>query len=265
MTGRIGVVGFGLWAPGYRDARALLADPAQEQEASPTASLLPARAHARASLLTRMLCEATAQATRGAEIEPGAVATVFGSSHGEIQRMMELVTTPTDRPVSPLRFQVSVHNAAAGLLSIATGNRGFSTSVSAGDDTLLAALWEAAALLHERGGQVVVAVGDERVPEPLGERAFSPMAAAFVLTAGEHPGHFGFDVPGLDAPRAHASDDTSDASDASFTGPLAGFRAHPCRAAVLLARALAAGEGGVVPLAGPAGRPATLQLERSAP
>lgn len=113
--------------------------------------------------------------------------------------------------LSPTSFAMSVHNAASGLISIAAGNRGFTTSLAADYDTPGAALLEAVGLALGDDLPVVVACADEAaprdlVPEP--ER-FELLAAALVLArpgtaAGARPlatlrGPWG---PGLDAPSA---------------------------------------------------------------
>jgi hypothetical protein len=88
--------------------------------------------------------------------------------------------------LSPTGFTMSVHNAAAGLISIAAGNRGFTTSLAADYDTPAMALFEAIGAVAAGQGPVIVACADEAspqdlVPEP--ER-FALLAAAVLLA---HP------------------------------------------------------------------------------
>src|SRR5206468_4309028 len=113
------------------------------------------------------------------------VPTVFSSAYGEMDRLRELLALMQGEraEVSPLRFQTSVHNAAAGQISIATGNRAFSTSLAAGGDSLAAALLEATAWLACHGPEIVVVVGDEAPPPQLAgdNDRFGALAAAFRL------------------------------------------------------------------------------------
>ncbi|MCA9609041.1 MAG: beta-ketoacyl synthase chain length factor, partial [Myxococcales bacterium] len=64
-------------------------------------------------------------------------------------------------------FKNSVHNAASGLLSIATVNTAFSTAIAGGARSFETTLLEAWAWLEDEGGAAVVAVADDRAPEPL--------------------------------------------------------------------------------------------------
>ena len=60
---------------------------------------------------------------------------IFCSRHGEFQRTLSILTTlATGEAVSPAEFSLSVHNALAGLLSIAQHNTGGHTAIAAGAD-----------------------------------------------------------------------------------------------------------------------------------
>ena len=77
-------------------------------------------------------------------------------------------STRRDREApSPMAFALSVHNAASGVVSIATKNRGFTTSLGADHDTPAMALMEAIGLIAERGEPVVVVCGEEPTPTAL--------------------------------------------------------------------------------------------------
>lgn len=66
---------------------------------------------------------------------------------------------------SPADFSLSVHNALAGLLSVATRNRNGHTALAAGLDSFGFGLMEAAACLHESPDQpVAVVYFDTRLP-----------------------------------------------------------------------------------------------------
>lgn len=186
MNEVISVRGIAVWAPGYNDLRSWLCGSRDEAIEAPSSRLLSVRARGRASLLTRMFAEVIQQALGESGTDPGAVPLICASAFGEIQitgQLLEMMNRGSGA-LSPARFQNSVHNAAVGQLSIATGNRLYSTALSAGDDTLLVALLEALAWLRIEGGETVVAVADESPIPPFNSRlCFTPLACALHLTA----------------------------------------------------------------------------------
>jgi hypothetical protein len=96
---------------------------------------------------------------------------VFCSRHGEFQRTLGLLQSIARREESsPAEFSLSVHNALAGLLSIATGNRAGHTAIAAGPDSFGFGLVEALGCLAERPEDPVLLVYfDEPLPAPLSE------------------------------------------------------------------------------------------------
>lgn len=75
---------------------------------------------------------------------------VFASRHGDAHRTLELLQAlASGDDVSPASFSMSVHNAVAGILSIARGDTSAVTAVAAADNLLLAALLEASAQLQD--------------------------------------------------------------------------------------------------------------------
>lgn len=107
------------------------------------------------------------------------MATIFASRHGEVGRTVKLMRElAVEAPLSPASFSLSVHNAIGGIHSIA--NQVFSpiTAISAGPDTLSAALLEAYTQLA-CAGRVAVEAGesaevlcvfyDDSLPDPLCE------------------------------------------------------------------------------------------------
>jgi hypothetical protein len=177
-----------VWTPRYPSYAAFRARAAVEpgsEPGSPAAALLGARARGRASLLTRMVAEVVGVAAVNARLDLRHAAILIGSAFGEMETTAQLLKMmhEGDGALSPARFQSSVHNAAAGLLSIATGNQAFSSCLSAGDATALALLVEARAVLAESGGEVLVAMADERLPAFFGNNAgFEAASAALVLS-----------------------------------------------------------------------------------
>jgi hypothetical protein len=150
----------------------------------PSAELLNARTRGRASLLTLMFTEVLGQAVANAAFDPAGFATIYGSAFGEMQRLIELLEGMQGQPseVSPLRFQTSVHNAAAGQISIATKNKHFSTSVAAGRQTVPMGFVEAATFMSCTEERLVLVMGDEAAPPRLYEGiGYAPVAAAFAF------------------------------------------------------------------------------------
>jgi len=148
----------------------------------PGAGLLSARTRARSSQLTLMFADVLEQLVQdGFDAQSSPI--VFGSAYGEMGTTLKLLQLEIESgESSPIRFQLSVHNAAAGLLSIASGNRGFSTSIAAGPDTFAMSMLEAIVYLnHGEAREIAVLVADEcSVPE-LSRTQHAPMAAGFRL------------------------------------------------------------------------------------
>lgn len=156
------------------------------QTGAPAAELLPRRARGRASLLTSMLAEVVSRVASEGQVELSAAPLIVGSAYGEMVTTTQLLEmmAKDDGALSPARFQASVHNTAAGLISIATGSQGFSSCLAAGKATCAAVLVEAFAWLGSRGGDLIVAVGDESLPEPFAAGApHEPIAMAMLLSS----------------------------------------------------------------------------------
>ena len=90
------------------------------------------------------------------------IPTVFSSAHGELGKsfaMMEMLEAGEE--ISPTAFSLSVHNAIAGLFSIAWQNKLQSTVIAPGEEGLSAAFIEALGLLQEGAEQVLLVFYDE--------------------------------------------------------------------------------------------------------
>ncbi|MBF6568200.1 MAG: beta-ketoacyl synthase chain length factor [Candidatus Binataceae bacterium] len=116
---------------------------------------------------------------------------IFCSRHGEFQRTLGILTAlATGAAVSPAEFSLSVHNALAGLLSIAWRNTAGHTTIAAGADSFRSALIEAASCLMEYPEEPVLLVYcDDRLPQPYDELADSDetgFAIAMLLTSPRH-------------------------------------------------------------------------------
>jgi len=178
-----------VWTPRYPSLDAWLARqpiaPRSSEPSVPAASILGARVRGRASVLTRMIAEVVAVAASDAALELATAPLIVGSAFGEMETTARLLAMMCvgDGALSPARFQSSVHNAASGAISIATGNQGFSSCITAGHATTAALLHEARALIAESGGDVIVVMADERLPSFFAhDDGFESAAAALVLS-----------------------------------------------------------------------------------
>jgi hypothetical protein len=233
--------GVGLWTPGFAGFEAWAAGAPDPAVTTPRAELLPPTLRRRATSLTNMVATAAAQAAAQAGADLARVPLVLGSSIGETSALalLEEFLVGEGMP-SPTRFHNSVHNGPIAYVSIATGNRGFSTAIAAGRETSAAALVEAAAFLAEQGGELVVVLADEPPQAPFEPaRPYPPLAVALHLSAAPGP-----------ATRAALRD----LRRAPAGGPRlpAAFADHPCAGGLALAAAVWSGASVQVAL-GPEG------------
>ena len=92
---------------------------------------------------------------------------VFCSRYGEMDRTLRILhSLSAAEPVSPADFSLSVHNALAGLLSIAWRNTEGHTAISAGDESFGYGLLEAGACLTRRTDEAVMLVYFDDVLAP---------------------------------------------------------------------------------------------------
>lgn len=145
-------------------------------------ALLGVRGYGRASPLCRLFAELFVRSSALRASEQSAV--VFGSAYGEMTIAQELLRLQSECPPnsSPLKFQASVHNSAAGQISIASGHSGFSTAIAAGNATTAMALVEAISILFSTAeSEVLVLLADEQAPLPFSKRDHGPLGAGLLL------------------------------------------------------------------------------------
>ncbi len=179
------VRGVGLWSLGYASAAAFRLGEPDPQVERPRCALVDARLKRGSSRFANMLGEVVEQAATSAGLDVRAVPTFYGSSLGEIETMVVLLRMlyEEEGKLSPNRFKNSVHNAASGLMSIATANTAFSTAVAGGERTFEMTLLEAWAYADVEGGSVIVAVGDDSPPVPLDSLGtYGPLAVGLALS-----------------------------------------------------------------------------------
>lgn len=92
------------------------------------------------------------------------VPVVFSSTHGELSKsfvMMEMLEAREE--ISPTAFSLSVHNAIAGLFSMAWRNKLQSTVIAPGEEGMAPAFIEALGLLAEGSPRVLLVFYDEPI------------------------------------------------------------------------------------------------------
>ena len=90
---------------------------------------------------------------------------VFSSTHGELAKSLIMMQEiEAGEEISPTAFSLSVHNAIAGLFSIAFNNKKQCTVLAAGEEGLATAFIEALGLFNEGEQEVLVVFYDEALP-----------------------------------------------------------------------------------------------------
>ena len=149
---RVFVQGIGVWAPklpSWHVARAVIRGEAPLVDIAairPTGALLAANERRRAPDTVLLALEVAAAACADAALDPKILPSIFASSHGDLAVCDSMSTTLAASPelVSPIKFHNSVHNAAVGYWTIATGAVEASTALSASNETFAEGLLEAA-------------------------------------------------------------------------------------------------------------------------
>lgn len=197
------------WAPG-------IATPGEWQEwarapyrigegADPAVRAMPAMLRRRAGFLGKMALEVAYACLDGRSDVP----TVFCSRHGEVSRAVDLLgELARGEALSPTAFGLAVHNASAGLLSIARADRANHIALAGAGATVEHGVVEACGLLADGAAQVLLVAYDCPLPEPLG--AFEdcdeqPYAWAWLMEpAGSDPICLGLEAASSAAPAPDA-------------------------------------------------------------
>ena len=129
----------------------------------PKVAAMPPMLRRRAGLLGRMALEVA----YGCIGQDRNVPTVFCSRHGEVVRSVELLRDlARGEPLSPTAFGLAVHNASAGLFSIARTDRANHVALAAGAATFEHAVIEACSQLADGAPMVLIVACDMALPEP---------------------------------------------------------------------------------------------------
>jgi len=191
MAAEIHMIGIGLRGPGLSNwptAKEILIhgglDPLMTTP-SGRAALLPPTERRRATEVTRLALDVAEEAV-GCH-DPSDIPALFTSSGGEVNIVHEIFLTLVgpDRRLSPTQFHNSVHNAAAGYWSIASGSRMPTDSLCAYDDSLGSGLLEGLLRLQEQHQRILVVAYDLPAPYPISLYRSIPSAFAvgFLLSS----------------------------------------------------------------------------------
>ena len=184
-TLRAYIEGIGLIGPGLDDwtaGSAALLDPAAyhpQPTNLPSPDKLPPAERRRVGRVVKLALGVGLQATAAARIDPAVLPSVFASSGGDGDNCHEICAAlaKEDRQISPTRFHNSVHNAAAGYWSIATGAKSASNALCGFDASFTVGLLEAMTQLTVENTPVLLVAYDAQYPPPL--YAKRPISAAF--------------------------------------------------------------------------------------
>ncbi|MBI3131929.1 MAG: beta-ketoacyl synthase chain length factor [Acidobacteria bacterium] len=120
-------------------------------------------------------------------LDAGPLRAVFASRHGDPGRALPILADIAQgQDASPAQFSMNVHNAAAGIWSIATQDRSPITALAAGPETFGMALLETLAQHRATGEPVLFVYGDDRLPELMAPFEADPAplhAVAFLIGA----------------------------------------------------------------------------------
>jgi hypothetical protein len=153
--------------------------------------LLPPAERRRTGRVVKLALAVALEATQRADIDPTELASVFASSGGDGHNCHEIceALALASREISPTRFANSVHNAASGYWSIATGAKLESNSVCAFDASFGAGLLEALTQVCVDHESLLLVAYDTEYPEPINAKRplQDAFGVAFVLTPDRRP------------------------------------------------------------------------------
>ena len=187
----IGLLGPGL--TGWPSSRSVLTGQQPyhaEKTVLPPATLLPAAERRRSGDIIKLSLATMLEAISAAGLDAASLPSVFSSSNADgynCHTINEMLAS-NDREISPTRFHNSVHNAAAGYCSIATGAMTPSAVLCAFDASFGAGLLEALAQVVVDGTRCVLVACDTNYPEPMHSVRKLPDAFGIALVLAPQPG-----------------------------------------------------------------------------
>lgn len=189
----ISIIGPGL--SNWSDSASILTDKKVYQSQAtqiPMPMILPAAERRRSGELVKLTLAVGLEAAQSAGQDPATLACVYSSSSGDGKNCHEICKTlaSDDRQISPTRFHNSVHNAAAGYWSIATGAKTPISVLCAYDASFSAGLLEAVTQVVADNIPTILIAADTAYPEPLNHVRPIPdalgIAMVFSPTKTEH-------------------------------------------------------------------------------
>ncbi|MBY0572710.1 MAG: beta-ketoacyl synthase chain length factor [Undibacterium sp.] len=172
------------WAPGLVsdldwEAWLLSTNPLiKVDDTPPKVAAMPALLRRRARFLGRMALEVAYACLGDARDVP----TIFCSRHGDVALSLELISElllhdaavdpnveSAGGSISPIGFSSAVHNATAGLFSIARQDHANHLALAAGASSVEHAVIEACSLLADGASEVLLVVAEQKLP-PLFQR-----------------------------------------------------------------------------------------------
>lgn len=177
--------GIGLLGPGFDDWPSSISIFTGQHPYQPrltrlsTPLSLPAAERRRSSDIVKLTLAAGLEAVSAAGLNVSQLPSVFSASGGDGVNCHEIcqMLASDDRQISPTRFHNSVHNAAAGYWSIATGAMTPSSVLCAFDASFGAGLLEAMTQAIVDCGACILLACDTPYPEPL--HSVRPIQDAF--------------------------------------------------------------------------------------
>ena len=169
------IEGIGLLGPGltnWASSQAILTEKQPYQSLKtviPMPELLPAAERRRASDIVKLTLATSMEAITAAGLEAASLPSVFSFSNGDglnCHTICEMLASD-DRQISPTRFHNSVHNAAAGYWSIATGAMATSSVLCAFDASFGAGLLDAMTQVVVDNTRCILMASDTPYPEPM--------------------------------------------------------------------------------------------------
>jgi hypothetical protein len=166
------IEGIGLIGPGLTDwlaAREVLAGRelyVPQPAVVPAPQLLPPAERRRCGNIVKLTLATSSEAVAMAEADATALPSVFTSSHGDVENchiICDQLATD-DKLISPTRFHNSVHNAASGYWSIATGAMAPASVLCGGDASFGAGLLESMTQVAVEGTRCLLMAIDTEGP-----------------------------------------------------------------------------------------------------
>ena len=165
---RFSVLEYAAWAPGLETKSAWMdwaRYPLFNNTASePKLQAMPPILRRRTDMLGKMALESAWQCLGNLKDIP----VIYCSRHGEVTRAVEMLTDlAKGELLSPTSFSLSVHNAIAGLFSIARSDQANHIAIASREDGVEHALIEACGLLADGAEKIMLVVYNNALPYQL--------------------------------------------------------------------------------------------------